>query len=31
MVPDTIGTWLIHCHVNDHFERGMQGLFTVTR
>ena len=31
MVPDAIGTWLIHCHVNDHFERGMQGLFTVTR
>jgi len=31
MVPDTLGTWLIHCHVNDHFERGMQGLFTVTK
>ena len=31
MVPDTVGTWLIHCHVNDHFERGMQGLFSVTR
>jgi manganese oxidase len=31
MVPDEVGTWLIHCHVNDHFERGMQGLFTVTR
>jgi FtsP/CotA-like multicopper oxidase with cupredoxin domain len=31
MVPDAIGTWLIHCHVNDHFERGMQGLFNVTR
>jgi manganese oxidase len=31
MVPDAVGTWLIHCHVNDHFERGMQGLFTVTK
>jgi FtsP/CotA-like multicopper oxidase with cupredoxin domain len=30
MVPDSIGTWLIHCHVNDHFERGMQAVFRVT-
>ena len=29
MVPDTVGTWLFHCHVNDHFEGGMQALFRV--
>jgi FtsP/CotA-like multicopper oxidase with cupredoxin domain len=29
MVPDTVGTWLFHCHVNEHFERGMQALFKV--
>lgn len=31
MVPDTAGTWLFHCHVNEHFERGMQALYTVVR
>jgi FtsP/CotA-like multicopper oxidase with cupredoxin domain len=30
MVPDNIGTWLFHCHVNDHLEGGMVALFTVT-
>ncbi len=29
MVPDSVGTWLFHCHVADHFEGGMQALFTV--
>ncbi|HVZ19478.1 MAG TPA: multicopper oxidase domain-containing protein [Vicinamibacterales bacterium] len=29
MVPDNPGTWLFHCHVNEHFERGMQALFRV--
>ena len=29
MVADTVGTWLFHCHVNDHFEGGMQALFRV--
>lgn len=29
MVPDNVGTWLFHCHVNDHLEGGMQALFTV--
>lgn len=29
MVPDNVGTWLLHCHVNDHIEGGMQALFTV--
>lgn len=23
MVPDNIGTWLFHCHVNDHITAGM--------
>jgi FtsP/CotA-like multicopper oxidase with cupredoxin domain len=29
MVPENPGTWLFHCHVNDHFENGMVALFTV--
>lgn len=29
MVPDKDGTWLIHCHVNDHLMGGMQALFKV--
>jgi manganese oxidase len=29
MIPDNIGTWLLHCHVNDHLEGGMVALFTV--
>jgi len=30
MVPDNPGTWLFHCHVNDHIDAGMLALFTVT-
>ena len=30
MVPDDPGTWLYHCHVNDHIKAGMLGRFTVT-
>lgn len=30
MVPDNPGTWLYHCHVNDHINAGMMALFTVT-
>jgi FtsP/CotA-like multicopper oxidase with cupredoxin domain len=30
MVPDNLGTWLFHCHVNEHLENGMNALFTVT-
>jgi FtsP/CotA-like multicopper oxidase with cupredoxin domain len=29
MVPDAPGTWLFHCHINDHFEGGMVGLYQV--
>jgi hypothetical protein len=29
MVPDSEGTWLFHCHVNDHFVNGMVGLYQV--
>jgi FtsP/CotA-like multicopper oxidase with cupredoxin domain len=29
MVPDSEGTWLFHCHVNDHFVGGMVGLYQV--
>ncbi len=29
MVPDTPGVWLFHCHVDEHYERGMQALMRV--
>ena len=30
MIPDSLGTWLFHCHVNEHLTNGMQALFAVT-
>jgi FtsP/CotA-like multicopper oxidase with cupredoxin domain len=27
--PDKAGTWLFHCHVNDHLAAGMQALYDV--
>lgn len=30
MVPSSVGTWLFHCHVNDHLDRGMVTRFIVT-
>ena len=29
MLPDNAGTWLFHCHVNDHIKAGMLALYTV--
>lgn len=29
MVPDNEGTWLFHCHVNDHYVGGMIGMYHV--
>jgi manganese oxidase len=29
MVPDDPGTWLLHCHVNDHLTAGMQTRYEV--
>jgi manganese oxidase len=29
MVPDDVGTWLFHCHVNDHISAGMLTRYTV--
>ena len=29
MVPDDMGTWLFHCHVNDHIRAGMLTRYTV--
>ncbi|MEO6144102.1 MAG: multicopper oxidase domain-containing protein [Dermatophilaceae bacterium] len=29
MQPDAIGTWLYHCHVNDHIVAGMQMRYRV--
>jgi manganese oxidase len=30
MQPDDLGTWMYHCHVNDHITAGMLALYTVT-
>jgi hephaestin len=30
MTPDDVGTWLYHCHVNDHILAGMQTRYRVT-
>jgi hephaestin len=30
MVPDDPGTWLFHCHVNDHIVAGMQTRYRVS-
>lgn len=30
MQPDDVGTWLFHCHVNDHLTAGMVTRFVVT-
>ncbi len=30
MRPDAVGTWLFHCHVNDHIVAGMQTRYRVT-
>jgi FtsP/CotA-like multicopper oxidase with cupredoxin domain len=29
MVPDDPGTWLYHCHVNEHIDNGMEAMFRV--
>jgi manganese oxidase len=29
MVPDDAGTWMYHCHVDDHMEAGMMALYKV--
>jgi multicopper oxidase len=29
MVPDDVGIWLFHCHVNDHIRAGMLTRYTV--
>jgi hypothetical protein len=29
MIADNPGTWLFHCHVEDHMEAGMMAIFTI--
>ncbi|MBV8206382.1 MAG: multicopper oxidase domain-containing protein, partial [Acidobacteria bacterium] len=29
MVPDRAGTWMFHCHLDDHMKSGMQTLYQV--
>ena len=29
MVPDAIGTWMFHCHVDEHMEAGMTAMYEV--
>ncbi|MGH9522079.1 MAG: multicopper oxidase domain-containing protein [Terriglobales bacterium] len=30
MIPDRVGTWMFHCHVDDHMKAGMQTVYEVT-
>uniref|UniRef100_A0A8C4Q0D7 ferroxidase n=1 Tax=Eptatretus burgeri TaxID=7764 RepID=A0A8C4Q0D7_EPTBU len=29
MVPENVGSWLLHCHVADHIHGGMETVYTV--
>jgi hypothetical protein len=29
MVPDKVGTWMFHCHVDEHMEAGMMAMYQV--
>ena len=29
MVPDNIGMWMFHCHVDEHMEAGMTAMYQV--
>ena len=29
MIADNIGSWMFHCHVEDHMELGMMAVFTI--
>jgi FtsP/CotA-like multicopper oxidase with cupredoxin domain len=29
MVPDNIGMWMLHCHVDEHMEAGMTAMYQV--
>lgn len=29
MIPKYPGTWLLHCHVTDHINAGMETVYTV--
>jgi hypothetical protein len=29
MIADNPGTWMFHCHVNDHMEAGMMAVYTI--
>jgi hephaestin len=29
MVPDNVGTWMYHCHVDEHMVMGMMALYKV--
>ena len=29
MIPHTTGTWLLHCHVNDHITAGMEITYKI--
>ncbi len=29
MVPDDVGTWMYHCHIDEHMQAGMMALYRV--
>jgi len=30
MVPDRVGTWMFHCHIDEHMEAGMMAMYQVS-
>jgi len=29
MIPDRVGTWMFHCHIDEHMEMGMMAMYQV--
>jgi hephaestin len=29
MIPDRVGTWMFHCHIDEHLEAGMTAMYQV--
>jgi hephaestin len=29
MVPDRVGTWMFHCHIDEHMDAGMMAMYQV--
>jgi hephaestin len=29
MIPDRVGTWMFHCHIDEHMQAGMMAMYQV--